>query len=450
MAEKPEVPVKTKVLYGLGELGVNLKNETVNRYLLFFYADTLRVSPTAVGLMMLLGKAWDAITDPAMGYVSDTTRSRWGRRRPYVLAGAIPMGVCFYLLFAPPFGLESGGLLVYLLLMSLALYTFFTVFTVPYLAWGAELARGYHERTAVVQIRSLCGLVGGIVGASLPLVLVGMYPGDARGGFASMALILGVAVAAAALVPGLTVRDAGRDKLPVASFTHFLSGLTNTFANRDFRVIFITFCLMTVSAAMGTAIQLVVVKYRLNMEAEFPLLALTFGLAFAASFPLWFGLSQKIGKPRAMLFGLSLGVVAPLGWVIVQPGQVGAMLVFMIVAGVVTGSLTLAASQAIDVVDLDELLTGEQRAGAYFGIWAFGLKLATAIGQFLGGLLLDFVGYAPGAPQDANTLWWLVMLVGPLQSVVTLAGLLVFRRFRFEAADVAAVQAALAARRAEA
>lgn len=440
------VSIGTKVRYGCGELGLNLKNEVVNRYLMFFYADTLLVSPTAVGLMMLLGKAWDAVTDPAMGYLSDATRSRWGRRRPYVLLGAVPMGFFFYLLFAPPAWLSGGGLLWYLLAVSLGLYTCFTVFTIPYLAWGAELARDYHERTTVVQIRALCGLVGGIVGAALPLVLVGAAA-TARDGFAAMGLLLGVAVALAALVPALTVRDDGRDRLPPASFGHFLGGLRHTFANRDFRVIFLTFCLMTVSGAMGTAIQIIVVKYRLGLEAQFPLIALTFGLAFALSFPVWLGISQRIGKTRAMRLGLMIGCVAPFGWVLVQPGQLGAMLVFMVVAGAATGCLTLAGSQAIDVVDVDELQTGEQRAGAYFGIWAFGLKLAVAVGQFFAGILLDVVGYVPDAPQDPATLWWLVMLVGPLQALVTFAGLLIFRRIRFEESDVQMVQAALAARR---
>ncbi|MFN8644604.1 MAG: MFS transporter, partial [Candidatus Binatia bacterium] len=390
----PSVPLGVKIRYGLGELGTNLKNEVVNRYLMFFYADTLHVGPAAVGLMMLLGKGWDAITDPAMGYCSDTTRSRWGRRRPYVLIGALPMAVCFYFLFAPPAGYDQTRLLWYLLGVGLALYTCFTVFTIPYLAWGAELSRDYHERTTIVQVRSLCGLVGGIVGASVPLLLVS-GAADPRAGFARMGLLLAVLVGAAALVPGLTVRDDGRESVPDASVGHFLQGLRHTFANRDFRVIFATFCLMTVSGAMGTAIQIVVVKYRLNLEAQFPLIALTFGLAFALSFPLWLGLSRRIGKTRAMRIGLILGCVAPFGWVVVQPGQLGAMLAFMLVAGTASGSLTLAGSQAIDVVDVDELATGEQRAGAYFGIWAFGLKLAVAVGQFLAGVLLDAVGYVP-------------------------------------------------------
>jgi Na+/melibiose symporter-like transporter len=440
------VPLRTKIFYGVGELGLSLKNESLNRFLMFFYTDTLRLSPTAVGLMILLSKGWDAITDPAMGYVSDTTRSRWGRRRPYVLLGALPMGVCYYLLFSPPLR-SPHSLLWYMLGLSLALYTCFSIFTVPYYAWGAELARNYHDRTAVVQVRALLGLVGGVAGAAVPMMIVGRYT-DPRTGFAAMAAVIGAVIAGATLLPGVTVRDHGRDRLPDASLEHFLGGLRHTFANRDFRVIFVTFCLMTVSAAMGTAIQLVVVKYRLQMYDRFPLFALTFGVSLALSFPFWMALSRRLGKSRALQVGLMLGCVAPFGWVVVQPGQAGAMIVFMILAGAVTGSLTLAASQAIDVVDLDELHTGEQRAGAYFGIWAFGLKLATAVGMFLGGVLLDAVGYVPDVTQDPQTLWWLVMLVGPLQSVVTLLGLLVFRRVRFDAADVARVQAALEARHA--
>jgi Na+/melibiose symporter-like transporter len=248
------------------------------------------------------------------------------------------------------------------------------------------------------------------------------------------------------MVTGLMVPDRERERVPAASFAHFVRGLGHTFVNRDFRIIFLTFCLMTTAAAMGESVQLIVVKYWLQMYDFFPVIALTFALSFAASFPIWLSVSQRIGKTRALRLGLTIGCVAPLGWVIVQPGQRWAMLLFMVVAGAVSGSITLAVSQAADVVDLDELHTGEQRAGAYFGIWAFGLKTAAAVGVFLGGVLLQVVGYVPEVEQAPETLWWLVVLVGPAQCVVFLIGLLVFRRIRFEAEDVARIQEALAAR----
>jgi len=204
---------------------------------------------------------------------------------------------------------------------------------------------------------------------------------------------------------------------------------------------------MTMAASIGQAVQLIVVKYWLGMYDFFPVIALTFGVSFALSFPLWLSLSRRIGKRRAMRSGLLLGCVVPFGWCIVQPGQRAAMLVFMIAAGLVVGSLTLVMSSAADIVDFDELETGERRAGAYFGIWTLGLKTTSALGILLSGALLQLVGYVPGQAQDPRTLWWLVMIVGPLQSVVYFIGLLMIRRFRFEAADVARAQAALAARR---
>lgn len=441
-----EVSLRDKVLYGSGEITPSAKNTSLNQFLLFFYADIVHLSPALVSTAIFVAKLWDALTDPVMGYVSDTTRSRWGRRRPYVAGAALPVGLFFFLVFRPP-ALGTGGLFVYLLVIYALLNTCFTVFAIPYTAWGAELAQDYHERTTVVQIRSLFGVVGGVIGATAPIAIAKQFV-DQRRGFAVMAAALGVLMALAGLLSALGVRERCPAHIVAPSLRHFVDGLRQTFRNRDFRVVFLTFCLMTVATSLGQAIQLIVVKYWLQMYDFFPVIALTFALSFAASFPFWLALSRRIGKRRAMLSGLLLGVLAPWGWVIVQPGQRAAMLVFMVVAGILMGSLTLVMSSAIDVVDFDELETGERREGAYFGIWTLGLKLMSACGILLSGALLQLVGYVPGQPQSAGTMWWLVMMVGPLQSAVYLIGLLLFRRFRSEAVDVARVQAALAARRA--
>ncbi len=441
----PEVPLRTKLLYGSGEVTISAKNAALNQFLLFFYADIVHLSPALVSAAIFIGKLWDAVTDPVMGYVSDTTRSRWGRRRPYVAVSAVPVGMCFFLLFSPPVASITATFL-HLLLIYVLLNTFFTVFATPYIAWGAELAQDYHERTAVVQVRSLFGVLGGVIGATAPVAIANRF-NDQRWGYAVMAAVLGMVMAVTVLLTGLGVRERARQHVALPSLAHFIHGLRQTFRNRDFRVVFITFCLMTVAASLGQAIQLLVVKYWLQMYDFFPVIALTFAVSFAASFPFWLHLSRRVGKRRAMMSGLLLGSVAPLGWVIVQPGQRVAMLVFVFVAGAVTGSMTLVMSSAVDVIDFDELETGERREGAYFGIWTLGLKTMSACGILLSGALLQLVGYVPGQTQDPRTMWWLVMMVGPLQAVVHFIGLLMFRRFRFEAADVVRVQEELRARR---
>jgi GPH family glycoside/pentoside/hexuronide:cation symporter len=440
-----DVPLRTKVLYGCGDVTISAKNSALNQFLLFFYADVVQLSPALVSAAIFLGKLWDAVTDPVMGYVSDTTRSRWGRRRPYVAGSAVPLALCFFLLFSPPIG-SPTVVFCYLLLMYVLLNSALTVYAVPYIAWGAELTRDYHERTTVVQVRSLFGVVGGVLGATAPVAIANSFS-DQRWGYGAMGATLGAVMGAAALMTAVGVRERPRAGAAAASVAHFRTGLRQTFRNRDFRVVFATFCLMTVATALGQSIQLIVVKYWLQMYDFFPVIALTFALSFAGSFPLWLWLSQRVGKRKAMLIGLLLLCVTPFGWVIVQPGQRLAMLVFMVVGGSVSGSLTLVMSSAVDVVDFDELETGERREGAYFGIWTLGLKSMSAFGILLGGGLLQLVGYVPDQPQDPRTMWWLVMLVGPLQAIVHVIGLLMFRRFRFEAADVARVQAELHARR---
>lgn len=443
-----QVPLRTKLLYATGEVAGSAKNSSLNQFLLFFYADVVHLNPFLVGVAISIGKLWDAATDPVMGYLSDTTRSRWGRRRPYVIVSALPLGIAFFLLFTPP---GSGGwdTFAYLVVMYAVLFTFFTVFATPYIAWGAELAEDYHERTTVVQIRSLFGIVGGVIGATAPVAIANTFA-DQRVGYAAMASVLGVLMTVTILIAGcgVTERRRGTDVTP--SLAHFIKGLRSTFGNRDFRLVFVTFCLMTVAAALGQNVQLLVVKYWLGMYDFFPMIALVFALSYAASFPLWLRLSQAWGKRRAMLLGLALGVVTPFGWVVVQPGAYGAMLAFMVVAGIATGSMTLAMSTAVDVIDFDEWQTGERREGAYFGIWTLGLKSMSAVGTLISGGVLSLLGYVPDQVQHPTTMWWLIMIVGPMQAIVHLIGFVMFRRFRFEAADVVAVQHALRQRRAAA
>ncbi len=442
------VPLHTKLLYGAGEIALSAKNSALNQFLLFFYVDVAHLGPAGVSAALFIGRLWDAITDPVVGYLSDTTRSPWGRRRPFVALSAVPVGIAFYFLFAPP-AWSGTILLVYLTGAYLMLMTLFTCLATPYLAWGAELTQDYHERTVVVQIRSLFGVVGGLLGAVAP-VAIAQRAAEPRSGYALMAAVLGAVISASALATAFGVRESRAVTAPIPSVSHFVAGLRHTFVNRGFRIVFMTFCLMTIAAALGQSVQLFVIKYWLDLYDFFPQIAFSFAMSFALSFPLWQGLSRRIGKRRAMLWGLALGSVAPLGWLLLEPGNHLRVIVFTIFGGAATGSITLVLSSVIDIVDFDEWETGERREGAYFGFWTLGLKSMGALGTLLSGVILDGVGFVPGAAVDERTVWWLLMVVGPLQSVSYAIGFFAMRRFRFEASDVGRIQDALALRRAAA
>lgn len=441
-----EVTLRTKLVFSIGEAAIGIKNASLGQFLLFFYADVIKLAPALVGTAIAISRVWDALTDPIMGYVSDTARTRWGRRRPFVVGAAIPLGLSYFLLFTPPSGAATAGLFLYLLLTYMLLFTIFTVYATPYFAWGAELARDYHERTTVVQIRGLFGIVGGIIGAATPIWIVRQFD-EQRFGFAVMAAVLGALIAVTALGTG-AVREQP-PAVPVAqpSFRHFIAGLRQTVRNRAFALVFAVFCLMTVAGAIAQSMHLIVIKYWLNMYDFFPVLAVVFALSAAISFPLWLRLSQRVGKRRALLSALLISCVTPYGWLLMRPGFRAGMVVFFCIAGLTAGSMTLAVSSAVDMIDQDELQTGERREGAYFGLWSLGLKSMNAFGVLIGGVLLSWVGYHPDVVQSPETLFWLRMLIGPLQATVHLIGYLVFRRFPFEPADVTRIQAELDARR---
>jgi Na+/melibiose symporter-like transporter len=441
----PQVPAKTKLLYGVGELAISVKNITLNQYLLFFYVDVVRVSPVLVGGAIFFGRLWDAVTDPIVGYLSDTTRSRYGRRRPYVLLSALPLGIAFALLFAPPTAGELS-IAVYLGVLYVVLMSAFTFFATPYLAWGAELADDPHERTSVVQARSMFGVAGGLLGAVVPMAVVQQFSSE-RAGFAAMGMGLGLLLTASALVPGAFVPERERPHPPTASFRHFFSGLAQTFANREFRIVFATFGLMTLALSLGNSVQLFVIKYWLGLYEFFPWIAGAFALSFICSFPFWAKLSRRTSKRAAIRFGLLLGTILPLGWFLLSPGYLPAMLAFAACGGFASGAVTVVASAAVDAVDLDEWQTGERREGAYFGVWTLGLKTAAAAGTLLGGFILRAAGFEPTAAPEAERVQSLLWILGPLQALAHLFGLFMLRNFTAQAQQPHELQAALLARR---
>jgi GPH family glycoside/pentoside/hexuronide:cation symporter len=441
-----EVSLRTKVVFGFGEAAISIKNASLGQFLLFFYADVVKLAPGLVGAAMAISRLWDAVTDPVMGYLSDTTRSSWGRRRPFVIGAAVPLGIAYFLLFRPPRDVGSFGIFVYLLLSYVLLFTVFTVYAAPYFAWGAELTRDYHERTEVVQIRGLFAIVGGIIGAAAPIWIVGHF-GDQRSGFAVMGGVLGACIAATGLLSGAVRERPTGVAVSAPSVRHFIRGLRQTAGNRAFALVFAVFCLMTVAGAIAQSVHLIAIKYWLDMYDFFPVLALAFAFSAALSFPLWLRLSQAVGKRRALLFALLISCVTPYGWLLMRPGFRFGMVLFFIVAGLTTGSLTLAVSNAVDMIDQDELLTGERREGAYFGLWALGLKSMNAMGTLIGGALLGWVGYHPDVVQAPETIFWLRMIIAPLPATVNFIAYVIFRRFPYDPADVAHIQAQLDARR---
>ncbi len=151
----PRLSFGTKVSYGVGEIIVAIRQSSVLNFLLFFYTNVVMLSPSLAGLALAVGRIWDGVNDPVVGYLSDGTTSRFGRRRPYLLASTLPLGLSFFLLWSPPQGMGNLGNFLFLATAYILMDAFFTLYATPYLALGAELSRDYHERTQIVTTRAV-------------------------------------------------------------------------------------------------------------------------------------------------------------------------------------------------------------------------------------------------------------------------------------------------------
>ena len=171
----PPLRAGDRLLYGVGQIAEGVKNESLSLFLLFYYREVLGLSGTLTGLALLISLLSDAITDPLVGAISDRTRSRWGRRHPYLYASGVPVAAFYYAVFVPPSGMSDGALFTWLVTMLVMTRFAMTLFHVPHMALGAELSPDYRERTVTVTTRMVFSRVGAGIAPTLGL-LVFMAP----------------------------------------------------------------------------------------------------------------------------------------------------------------------------------------------------------------------------------------------------------------------------------
>lgn len=443
-----------RIVYGVGDLNVAVRLSAFQWWLLPFYTDVVLLGPALAGTGRMLGLVWDAINDPLTGWLSDRTRSRLGRRRPYLLGAAVPMGLTFALLWMLPAGLGQGAALLWFVVTYVVLDTCFTLYATPYLALGAELSEDYDERTKLSAARSFFHVIGLFLGGLVPGAILAAYGDDRAAGYAAMGLTIGAAMALVALFTGTFVRErpqAATSDAGEASLRGFARGLRTTAGNRAFRVMLVTFAFLSI----GGGIHNMVVPYALRSwlgmsETAVPAVIAVYVVSFVVSLPLWTAAAARLGKDGALRACMLWSIVALASLPIVfEPGmsavRMGAFLLF---AGLGAGGwAVIPVAITAAVVDTDELETGQRREGAYFGVWTLALKLANALAAGVVGMGLELSGYVPNTAQAPGAILGIQLLYGPIPALFLLAGLVAFRRFPLTRERHAAVQEALARRR---
>jgi GPH family glycoside/pentoside/hexuronide:cation symporter len=420
--------------YGLPALPLAIVGLPLNVYLPSLYTAGVGLSLSTVGLVLLLVRLSDVITDPLVGTLSDRTRGRLGRRRPWLLL-ALPIGgPALWFLFVPPQG--AGAL--HLLVASALLYLAWTMIAVPYQAWGAELTGDYFARTRIAAWREGFSVIGVMASAALPALLADPAPQSALRALAAVTL----AFAPPALLLMLLVVP----EPPAPARARASGGWRTIAANRPFRLLLAAWTVNGIANGLPAALFLAVVGDVLRIpDRAGPLLFAYFAAAVAAV-PLWAVVARRIGKHRAwgtaMLWACLVFAFVPL----LGAGDFSKFLAICLLSGAALGAdLALPPAMQADVVDLDELRSGQARAGLFFAAWSMAQKLGNAAAVGIGLPLLEVFGYAPGTGQGLAAL---VVLYAVVPVVLKLAAVAMVWRFPIDAAEQRRIRLAVEARRA--
>jgi sugar (glycoside-pentoside-hexuronide) transporter len=404
------LPARVKAGYALGDHAINVQLAATTLFYLYFLTEVARLPPSLAGLVLLVGRGVDAFTDPIMGRISDRTRWRWGRRRPWFLIGAAPFGVTFAALWWPlPFQDSALVFLAYALLYSLNTL-FSTILAVPYMALLPELALGYQERTSANTFRSI-----GVVTAVL-LTAVGAQPlvqafGGGQQGWATLGALMGIWVA----VPWLVVHRVSweRPGFATASRMGLRDSMRVMAKHRAYRRLAGLFLSARIALDVVGAMLLFYFTYWLRRPEDFPLALGAMLVTVIVSLPLWLRLSRGLDKRALFGLGASWWILVQGALLLVEPSH-PRLLVFALVtlAGIGYAVADMVPwSMLGDVIDADELATGERREGLYAGVFTFLRKLAGATGVALAGLVLQLSGFVPGQEQPESALVAIRILV---------------------------------------
>jgi Na+/melibiose symporter-like transporter len=453
----------------MGEIAITTKMVLFGLFVLFFYNSVMGLPAVWVGVATASGLLWDALIDPMIGYHSDTSRSRFGRRHPYMLLGALTQGLSFWLIWIPPRNLGMWGLFLWLLMAMLLFRLTSALFRIPYLSLGAELSTDYHERTRIVGVRSFFGLCGSLAAASLsfylffPVEIPGLDPKLSYEGYPKMGLAFGLLMTLAAFVAiGGTLRYRFlvpvRETLP-PSLRSFWKGFLLAIGSSSFRKIWLSFSLFFVAVVLNGVVSIHFFTWyvKITDNAILGKIHTTFYLSALAGVIFWMMIAKRGEKQRlyilATITTAALMSAAPFLFGEGHPfgtGNPNPLFVTYALAGFFGSALwVLPASMIADVADEDELVSNLRREGLFFGILNFGEKVAAASAVVIGGLLVDlFVRLAPGqVEQTPLTVLRIGLAYGLAPAALLVVAALVVFGYRLNRRQVEAIQTELRSRR---
>jgi GPH family glycoside/pentoside/hexuronide:cation symporter len=424
--------LRLKLLYSTGDLSTSIPLAILMFFQLYFLTDVAGLRPEYAGWALGVGKMWDAVNDPLFGLVSDRIRTRWGRRRVLLLFGALPLGLAFMLMWlVPPLG--QLGLAVYYGITFILFDTAFTVVHVGYNALTPELTSDYDERSSLNGYRMAYSIFG-TLGAIILATVLSWYITDARVLFA----VVGVGLGLVSVVPPLIVfrvtreapADTRPDPLPARE------ALKATLTNRPFRLVMGLYLLSWTTASVLAAVLVYFANYHLEVPEQANYFVLVAEGAAILFIPLWVWVARRLDKRRAFVLGVTSWIVVLLGISVLRSDQVTLAYILAALSGSgIATAYVIPWAMIPDIVECDQLETGQRREGSYYAFASFFQKLGTGVALWAMAQALALTGYItpsgnePLPVQPTQAVTAIRVFMGPVPTALLLLSILFAWRY---------------------
>ncbi len=434
------------VSYGVGDIYGGGSFLIISVLFMFFLTDVVGLPPALAGFVMLPGKIWDAISDPLMGYLSDRTRSRFGRRRIYFLTGMLPVALTFIMLWVSVRFDNIYLSFLYYVTAFILFRTAFTMVMVPYSALNAEMTCDYKTRMRLSGARMMCSQFSSLVSAVAPKLLIDTYfAHNKQEGFLVMSILFGCFYMLPWIIVFLgTWEMESCEAPPSLSFSEFFWELFSMRHNRSFRLHMGMYIASYAAMDVLMALFIYYLTYYIGNETLFSSCVGAMLLAQVSMLPVYVFISNKKGKGFAYIIGLCIwgaGLTLTAFFTPHTPKSIIIATTTLMGIGLSAGTMVPWAILP-SVTDVDELITGKKRAGSYAGAMTFIRKIVNALTIFFIGVMLDLIGYKKpvietmdgitrsiNQPQSAETLLYLRFLFFSIPLVLIIAGIFIARKF---------------------
>jgi len=421
-----KLPLLSKILYGTGDLGISMNNSIITAFFSVFMVTVVGMPPGLVAIIFIIGRSWDFINDPIIGHLSDRTRTKWGRRRPFLLFGALPFGLSFILLWLGP-NFSQTGLIIYYSLAYIVYEFLATIVYMPYYALTPELTEDYDERTKLTSFRMMFNIIGSLTAYVLPLLIIG---NDWTQATKQQVLIMAMVAAVIAASPFIIVFFSTKEKkeFQEQKLPKFLPSLKAAFKNRPFvfGAMMYLFTWMTI-IVVESNLQFFIIHIIQRPSQSIIIMVSIFVTAIFA-LPIWNWVSKNWNKRYAYIGGVAFWAVVMMILIFTSAETpFWLVLVLCIMAGIgVSAAQVLPWSIIPDAIEWEEWQTGERNEGMFYSLITLLGKVGMAIAQPVGLLILQLTGFkeGQGVVQSPSALLGVRLVMGPLPALLLISGIL--------------------------